>query len=135
LAGDFAQAQLARQRAAENADNMRLSALERDRLARLAAAETPAQVEQINEQSAAMARDTAPVPPPPIRAAGQHIVEDWEIEISNIWLLAKAHPTCVKIEPLKGEIKSLLNAGVSVAGITANKAVRAGVTAQRAINV
>jgi hypothetical protein len=57
----------------------------------------------------------------PAKASNQRVSEEWVIEVTDIWLLAKAHPSCVKIEPLKSEIKGLLNAGVKVAGVRASK--------------
>ena len=64
------------------------------------------------------------------RAAGQVVKDDWKIEITNPWELAKYHPDCVKIEALLAPIKRLLTEGVQVKGVRAEKitvsTVRAG---------
>lgn len=67
----------------------------------------------------------------PVRAEGQRVATEWEITVQDIWLLAKAHPTCVKIEPRLSEIKALLNMQVKVAGVMAAKVVKSSVTANR----
>lgn len=56
---------------------------------------------------------------------GQVIRTDWEITIVDIWALVRAHPGCVKVEPRLTEIKSILNAGGTVAGVSARKVVNA----------
>jgi len=64
------------------------------------------------------------------RAAGQVVKDDWKIEVTNPWELAKYHPDCVKIEALLAPIKRLLTEGVQVKGVRAEKitvsTVRAG---------
>lgn len=52
---------------------------------------------------------------------------DWEVTVTDVWLLAKSHPGCVKIEPRISEIKSLLNNGVKVAGVNAVRIQKSGV--------
>lgn len=69
------------------------------------------------------------------RAEGQRVVEDWEIVVTDIWALARAHPACVKIEPRLSEIKAMLKLGQRVAGVTAKPVVKSTTTAQRAIDV
>ncbi len=64
----------------------------------------------------------------PIRAEGQRVREEWNVTVTDIWMLARVHPGCVKIEPRLSEIKELLDAGVKVAGILAKKEIKAGVT-------
>ena len=46
---------------------------------------------------------------------------DLEITVTNIWKLARSHPTCVTIEPRISEIKSLLKSGIKVAGVTSKE--------------
>lgn len=92
----------------------------------LAAAQSHEALDAVNahfdEKAAAMPTLTAP-----IRAEGQIVRQDWDVVVSDIWLLAKAHPTCVKIEPRISEIKELLRLGVQVRGVTARAIIRAGV--------
>lgn len=103
-----------------------------DRQRALSEASTHAELDKIQERhNNAMAAIAEQPRHEPARAAGQRIQEDWEVSVTDIWLLAKAHPTCVRIEPLMGEIKSLLKAGVKVSGVKADKIVKAGVTRGR----
>lgn len=109
------------------------AAVELKRQQELAQAATHAELDAAQERAsnAQAAIDSAPFAAP-ARAEGQRVTTDWEITVSDIWLLAKAHPVCVKIEPQLREIKSLLNAGVKVAGVTAAQVVKSSVTAKRA---
>lgn len=61
----------------------------------------------------------------PIRASGQTVKPTLEITVTDIWLLAKAHPTCVSITPMMSEIKSLLSLGVAVKGVTVKEVFKA----------
>lgn len=64
-----------------------------------------------------------------VRAEGQIIKSDWDIEVTDIWLLARSHRSCVDMKPRLSEIKELLRLGVNVKGITATQIVSAGVRA------
>lgn len=139
--GDFHSLALARQRAAEQAENERLSQLERERAAELAAATSIEEVENVQEQYNERARLEAlhaasqVQPMGPAKVEGQQIREDWVFEVSDIWLLARAHPGCVRIEPRASEIKNLLNNGVNIAGVRAWREVKGTVRVGKAINV
>ena len=129
LVGDFQQLEQARVRAEQQAENERLSALERERMRALANATSYEERDRVQERFAArQVAESPPTPIAPVRAEGQRVVPDWEVSITDIWLLAKAHPACVKIEPLIGEIKGLLKAGVKVAGVNAKPILKAGVS-------
>lgn len=69
------------------------------------------------------------------KAQGQRVVESWEVTVSDIWTLARAHPGCVKMEPLVSEIKKLLDLGIKVHGVTAKKTVSSTTTTRRAIDI
>jgi hypothetical protein len=101
----------------EEAERLRI---EIERKNALAAATSHEAFDAANEKFGNMqaAVQSAPVAAP-VRADGQKVRSDWDLVISDIWLLAKAHPTCVKIEPRTAEIKTLLNAGVKVSGVIA----------------
>jgi hypothetical protein len=86
----------------------------------LAKAETHDQLDAINERFNNQAAAVKP-PEAPKLAKGQTIVRRWNIVVNDLWTLARAHPTCVKIEPLTSQIQELLNAGVKVAGVTATE--------------
>jgi hypothetical protein len=126
LVGDFAALELAKVRAAENARLAGLSALERERQDALSKVTDHDEFDRVNEDFNNQAAQLPPIQTVP-RADGQQVREDWEITVTDIWTLARAHPACVKIEPRLAEIKSLLKAGVKVAGVTATPVVNASV--------
>lgn len=131
LIGDFQQLEHAKIRAAQQAENDRLSALERERFKAAAQATSHDELDRINKEHGDKV-EAAKVPlVMPTRVEGQIVREEWEVQVSDIWLLAKAHPACVKIEPRLSEIKSLLNAGIKVAGVNATKKTTATVRAGR----
>lgn len=130
LVGDYQALEAAKAQAAQKAENERLAALEREKNAELAKAETHDQLDSIQEKFNERARSES-VAVAPNRVEGQRVTEDWDIAVSDIWALARAHPGMVKIEPRLSEIKAALKAGVKVAGITARPIVKATVRAQR----
>lgn len=148
------QAELARIAAEERAAKAKLDAekAEADRKAReaknaaeaAAAAETQREIERqqalaastsieqmaavndrFSEQSAALPIYVAP------KAEGQTTKPDVDFEITDLWLLARSHRTCVDITPRKSEIKELLKAGVTLAGVRSWNVVRSTVRASR----
>lgn len=129
LIGDFQTLELQRIRAEEAARNTELDRLERDRQAALSQVTTHAEADRINEQFCAVTKDLPT--PTPVRAEGQLIRQEWKIEVTDIWSLARAHPLCVRIEPRLSEIKQLLDAGATVTGVRAEKVVMAGVRVQK----
>jgi len=132
LVADFQQLEQARVRAAQQAENERLLAIEREKARELQKAQSHEEMEKIQEKFDARARFEAPQEPiQPVRATGQRVVEQWSIVVTDIWLLARAHPGCVKIEPRLTEIKTLLDAGMKVPGVNATREIKAGVTAGR----
>lgn len=103
--------------------------LEVERQQALAVAKSHEELDRINHRHA---EQVAELPVAQVqRAVGQRVREDWEITVTDIWLLAKAHPTCVDIKERLSEIKTLLNAGVKVAGVLAKRSIKAGVTTAR----
>lgn len=87
-------------------------------LDRIAAEERAKDAQRIADERAAVDRQIAAAP----KATGQTVKEDWEINIVNLWDLARAHPACVKIEARLSEIRALLDAGVTrIPGVTARK--------------
>lgn len=127
LIGNFQEQENARARAAQQAENERLTALEREKAALLAKATTEAQVDKIQEQFNLRAQQESVPVPQRARVEGQRVTEDWEITVVDIWALARAHPMAVKVEPRLSEIKTLLNAGVKVAGVTVKRVVKSTV--------
>ncbi len=123
LVGNFQEQENARARAAQQAENERLTIIERERAAELAKTKTLEEMDRVQERFELRVRQEAPPPVAPVRAEGQRVTSDWDVHVNDPWLLARAHPTCVNIEPRKSEIKALLNAGVKVAGVTATRKI------------
>lgn len=132
LVGDFQQLEQERVRRAQQAENERLSALEREKAAALAQASSHEELDKVQQQFDARAQQEAPAEPiAPVRAEGQRVQEEWEVTITDIHLLYRHHPNCVKLEALTGEIKALLKAGTVPKGVTAKKVIKAGVSRAR----
>lgn len=135
LVGDFQALEQMKLRAAEQARNEELQRIERDRAAALAKAASHEAADAINEHFTNQA-SALPVKEP-TRAEGQIVRQDWDISVTDIWTLARAHPSCVKIEPRISEIKELLKLGVKVQGVKAEVITKSSVrlTERRAIEV
>lgn len=127
LIGDYAALENARSRASEALRNAELSEIEIERQHELAGATSHEERDEINERYDRQAASTQAEAP--TRAKGQIVRTDWEIEVTNAHLLAKCHPNCVNITPRLSDIKELLNLGVDVKGIKAEKVTVAGVRA------
>lgn len=141
-----ASAKAAQEAAAARLEGERRAA-EARRLNEVAVAETNRAIAAATEHTAAMiaaatdrsdaARYIESAPIHATRATGQVVKDDWKIEVTNPWELAKYHPDCVKIEALLAPIKRLLTDGVQVKGVRADKitvsTVRAG--ARTAIDI
>jgi len=137
LIADFQIAEEARVAAARRLAEAKASVLEKELDQKIAQAQSLSEIEALRDESRAELAAAAP-PIEPIRAPGQVVKEELEVQVFDIWLLARSMPSCVKIEPRLSEIKSLLNAGVKVPGVNAVKKTVAGVRLGRvpeAINV
>lgn len=111
--------------------NEQLLKVERERQAALAQATSLDHVDAIQTHfDERVAAEAPPVTGPP-RVEGQSIRSEWEIVVTDIWALARAHPACVKMEPRLVEIKALLDADMKVPGVAAKKVVKSRVTATR----
>lgn len=131
LVGDFQTLEAARVRAEQSKENERLRQVERDRQAALARANSHEQMEAVQEQFDRRVKEEAPPIVAPARVEGQIVREEWDVTVTDIWALARAHPACVKIEPRMTEIKAILDSGQKVAGVLAKKITKAGVRAPR----
>lgn len=140
MVGDYQQLLAAQARAAAQAEANRLKGIEDARQAELARCQTHEQLDAVNEKHNEIAAQQ-PVPEPPKAAPkvqGQIVQEVWTFEVTDIWALARAHPSMVKIEPRAMEIKVALRAGVTLAGVTGRKEITATVrvpTGPKAIDV
>lgn len=127
LIADFQALEQARIRAAQQAENERLTQLERDRAKELAEAKTFEEVDRVQEHYNTLAQQESTPMPEVAKVEGQIVRHDWDITVTDIWLLARGHPSCVKIDPRLSEIKSLLDAGVKVSGVKAERIIKAQV--------
>lgn len=120
--------------AARRAEIAKLEA-ETKRQLELAAAASAEKQDAINES---FNRANASIPVvAPVRASGQVVKEDWEITVTDIWALARAHPMCVEITPRLSEIRALLDARIKVSGVDAKRVTKASVrtTTSKAITI
>jgi hypothetical protein len=129
LCGDYQTLQEAKARAAEAARIKDLNEIERQKQEALAKAESHDEMEKIHEQACEAAAAVPIVQS--VRADYQVVSHEWEIIVTDIHLLARVHPNCVKIEPRLSEIKALLNSGVRMSGIKAEKKIKSSVRVPR----
>ena len=122
------QAELDRQAEAARNEQERLKSLQEKAMLQEAAAREKIAVEQQSQIESAV------VAPPltTIKARGQVVKDDWEITVLNPYELARYHPDCVlRIEHSVSAIKTLLNQGITVRGVTARKVTTSTVRAGR----
>lgn len=67
----------------------------------------------------------------PIKAKGQTLKADIEILSVDVHKLYRAHPNCLNLTPLEGEIKSLIRSGVKPQGVKFREIVKAGTRGAR----
>ena len=92
MVGEYQEKERARAAAEQRAADEKYSDLERQKNAELAKATTLEQQDEINEKYSRMAQDIE-MPAAPARVAGQVISCEWNVEVTDIWMLARAHPT------------------------------------------
>lgn len=132
IGGLVAQFQLAEKRrvaAAMILEQERLSKLEAEKMEALAKSISPAQHDAILEKFSAAQQQTSVIAP--ARINGQIVREDWEIEVTNPielakWALMSGQWGCIKITPMKSELKSVLDSGATIPGIKASRIAKAG---------
>lgn len=106
-----------------------IRALELKRQQELATAKSHDDLGRINDDASRAAANLPVVQA--ARSEGQVVKQEWLFEVTDLWTLARAHPTCVKIEPRPGEIKSLLAAGAKLSGIRAWQETKSSVRAAK----
>lgn len=116
LMGSWHSLEEQKRRSAEAARMEELKATERAREAEIAKAKSLEHVAEIKERYEQSVLTIA-APPPTEKPSAQIVKDVWKMEVTDIWLLARMHPACVKIEPRKQEIIQLLDAGFEVAGV------------------
>lgn len=100
-------------------------------LARLAAAEAEVKAKAEAQERAAMDMQVHAA----AKAHGQSVRMEWEVNVVDLWALARAHPACVTITPRLTEIKAILSAGGKVAGVTAKQVPVVSVRGGKAVEV
>ena len=126
LVGDYVTLMEQQRRAQEALRLAELDVIERRRQEELSKAQSHDEVDAIQERVNNEVRAAA-VPLVVVRAEGQVVREDWEITVTDIMALARAHPNCVQMEVRKNEVKTLLNAGVRPPGIEAKRVQKSDV--------
>jgi len=126
MIGDYQILLQHKRNAEEQALREELAQREREREEEIANAKNLDEVTEIRERYSLEAQ-AIEAPPPPPTVEKQILRSDWKIEVTDIWTLARLHPTCVKIEPRLIQIKELLDAGHQVAGIRAERVINASV--------
>ncbi len=126
LIAEFQIAEEARVAAARRLADANAAMLEKELDQKIAQAQSLSEIEALRDESRAELAAAAP-PVEPIRAKGQVVKEELEVQVFDIWLLARSMPSCVRVEPILSEIKSLVRAGIKVPGVTVTKKTVAGV--------
>lgn len=122
LIGDYAESERIRVQARQEAARNDIATLQKMEQEELAAASTLEQQDEIRERYAQLAQTAAAsLATEAPKAKGQVVREDWAVTVTDIHALYQFHTNCVKLEPRLKEIKTLLNAGVKVNGVTATK--------------
>lgn len=112
-----------------------LSKVERERQEALARAETMNQIDEIQRTADAAVQMLPDMREKASAPVGMAVKQDWEITVTDIWKLARAHPACVNIEPRITEIKALLSAGMAVQGVSATLVNKVTTRGRAAIDV
>ncbi len=129
LVSDYQFVELEKARAAELAENKRLAELEIAKAKAIVKADTAEEIQDVIEHYNNQAQADTTIAPP--RAEGQRVTQDWSITQIDLNTLYRHHSQCVKMEPVVSEIKALLNAGVKVAGVKAERVVKSDVRVTR----
>ena len=124
--GNYQERERAKKAHAQACHNQNLLECEREREAACAAAATDEARDLIMEEYSRNVRDLGPRPEVE-QAKGQRVSEDWDWDVTDIHLLARAFPSAVEIKVRRSVVKELLDAGVKVVGINARKVTKSSV--------
>lgn len=126
---DFQMLEAQKSRAAEALKIAELAKIERDREEAIKAAQSIEEVDAIQRESCdkALAESAKAEASAPAKIQGQIVREVWEFQVTDLILLARAHPSCVTISPRPGEIKQLLAMGMTVQGVKSWKETKSTV--------
>ena len=126
IVGDYQALLESKARAAEAAKVAELNDIERERQEALAAASSLEEQDRIHQEFCDRVALLSPAHTTH-KAEGQTVRTSWHVTVTNMHMLYLAHPGCVKMEARLTEIKALLDAGVKVAGVNAQRVTKAGV--------
>jgi hypothetical protein len=121
MCGDWQQHEALKFQDAIKAQNECLSELERERFKARSEAKTDRERDLIEVE---FAQRAAAMPMPQLHTApGQKVKEDWDIEVTSYAALIVAYPACVHCEPNMSEIRRLLDMGITLPGVKAERKV------------
>lgn len=144
LAGEFALAERRRVAAEQIAAQQALDKLEREKHEALAKAPDPVKQAQVLEDFSRRAAVEIPQPAAPIRAEGQRVREEWQIEVVDIiacarWALMTSRWDALNITIRVSAVKELLEGGMKeIPGLRCSKVPKGSVSlprSQKAIEV
>lgn len=130
LINKFQEKERVRLAAEADLQNAELDRLEREEKEKLACADTLEEQDAIREEYCRKRYILPPVEAP-ARAHGQVVKRDYDVTVTDIHLLYRTHPHCVKLTPLISEIKSLLAVGVTPKGVIAQLVTKATVRSEK----
>lgn len=137
LAAQFALAENRRLAAERIAQQEAIDKLEREKHAAIAATPDPVKQVQVIVDFSRRAETELPLPSAPVRAPGQKVREDWQIEPIDLvqfarWVLMSGRWECLHLEVNKTAVKELLKGGMKeIPGLKCDKKAQAGVTLPR----
>lgn len=130
LVNEYQEKERVRLAAEADLQNESLDRLEREEKEKLACADSLEEQDAIREEYCRKRYLLAPVKAPP-RAKGQLVKRDYDVTVTDIHLLYRTHPNCVKLTPLISEIKALLAVGVTPKGVTATQVTKSTVRSEK----
>jgi len=129
LIGNYAAAEDAKAMAAQAAVMKELSEMEKAREEEVAKATNVEDIDAIRERYARQA--AALSSKVPNRAEGQRVISDWVIKVENLHLLYSVAPQCVELKPKLATIKEMLDVGIQLKGIKAERKVTSTVRVKK----
>lgn len=108
-------------RAEEQKQREELARIEREKAAEIAKAKSLEEVDQVREKFSEQEKNIVEVEVVPATPKGQSLEMDWEIREVDVHKLYADHPNCCKLEYYPGKVKELLERGIKVSGVKAER--------------
>jgi hypothetical protein len=128
---DFQEKERVRMVAEQQLQNAAISTLEREMNEKITCADTIEEQERIREEYAERQRMASSASTAPARAHAQIVKTEWEITVTDLHQLYRNHSHCVELKPRLSEIKALLDSGVTVHGVRAERKAKATVRSEK----